>query len=55
MPVGALAGHGEERRTGTDGARIVGKVPHLNGVGTAENRLRCERGDKALELHGGTR
>ena len=52
VPVGALAGNGEERRAGGDGARVVREVPHLDGVGAAENRLRCERGYKALELHG---
>ena len=55
VPVGALAGDGEERGAGRDGARVVGEVPHLDGVGAAENRLRCERGDKALELHGAER
>ena len=33
------------RRPGGDGARVVGEVPHLDGVGAAEDRLRCERGD----------
>ena len=55
VAVRALSGDGEERGAGRDGARVVGKVPHLDGVGAAENRLRCERGDEALELHGGTR
>ena len=51
VPVGVLAGDGEERRAGSDGARVVGEVPHLNGVGAAEDRLWCERSDEALELH----
>ena len=51
VPVGVLAGDGEERRAGGDGARVVGEVPHLNGVGAAEDRLWCERSDEALELH----
>ena len=54
VPVRALAGDGEERRAGGDPARVVGEVSHLDGVGAAENRLRCERGDEALELHGAT-
>ena len=55
VPVRPLTGNGEERCAGGDGARVVRKVPHLDGVGAAENRLRCERGYKALELHGGER
>ena len=51
MPVGVLAGDGEERRAGSDGARVVGEVPHLNGIGAAEDRLWCKRSNKALELH----
>ena len=51
VPVGALAGNAEERRAGRDGARVVGEIPHLDGIGAAEDRLRCKRGDEALELH----
>ena len=51
VPVGVLAGDGEERRAGNDGTRVVGEVPHLNGVGAAEDRLWCKRSNKALELH----
>src|SRR4029453_15319819 len=53
MSVSVLAGHGEERRAGGDGARVVREVPHLNGIGSAEDRLRCKRSNKALELHVG--
>ena len=51
VSVDVLAGHAEERGAGSDGTRVVGEVPHLDGVGAAEDRLRCERGDEALELH----
>ena len=55
VAVCALAGNGEEGGARRDGTCLVGKVPHLDGVGAAENRLRCERGNEALELHGGER
>ena len=51
VSVRVLAGNAEERRAGGDGTRVVGEVPHLDGVGAAEDRLRCERGNEALELH----
>ena len=55
VAVDVLAGDAEERGAGSDGTGVVGEVPHLDGVGAAEDRLRCERGDEALELHvGGT-
>ena len=51
VAVRVLAGDAEERRAGGDGARVVREVSHLDGVGAAEDRLRCERGNEALELH----
>ena len=51
VAVRVLAGDAEERRTGGDGARVVREVSHLDGVGAAEDRLRCERCNEALELH----
>ena len=53
VTVRPLAGDGEERSARRDRTCVVGKVPHLDGVGAAEDRLRCERGNKAPELHGG--
>ena len=55
VAVRVLAGDAEERRAGGDGARVVREVSHLDGVGAAEDRLRCERCDEALELHVGER
>ena len=54
-PSARSPGTAEECRAGGDGTRVVGEVAHLDRVGAAEDRLRCERGDEALELHcGGT-
>ena len=55
VTVRPLAGNGEESGARRDRTCVVRKIPHLDGVGAAENRLRCERGYKALELHGATR
>ena len=55
MTVRPLAGYGEESGARRDRTCVVRKIPHLDGVGAAENRLRCKRGYKAPELHGGER
>ena len=50
VAVEVLAGDAEEGRAGSHRAGVVGELPHLHGS-PAEDRLRCERGDQALELH----
>jgi len=51
VPVGPLARHAEERRTRRHRPSVVGELAHLDWL-LPENRLRRERGDQALELHG---
>jgi hypothetical protein len=50
VPVGVLAGHGEEDRAAGDPARVVGEIQHLDRR-ASQHLHGLERWDEALQVH----